>query len=138
METIYTIDYFIAKFQAIPSNQIGDSQDKGCAYGQCRNGEHNGSRTAEGKALTRLMKMLLPLTPVLDAPFDPDQGTPARINNGETKEYQQPTPKERLLAALYDIKAMQQPKVEEPKVVYKTVVIDSAVKELQTAELKEN
>ena len=34
----------------------------------------------------------------------------AAINDGRTKEYQQPTPKQRILAALYDIKKMEDEK----------------------------
>lgn len=127
METIYTVDYFIKKFQKIPDKNwfIGDFWDrdnpqKMCALGHCGFGR-------ECKAL----HSLFPRT-------DNIGSFVSSINDGTDKRYQQPTPKQRILAALYDIKAMQQPKVEEPKVVYKTVVIDSAVKELQTAELKEN
>lgn len=33
----------------------------------------------------------------------------ALINDGESNEYKQPSPKQRILAALYDIKKMQEP-----------------------------
>lgn len=134
METIYDVNYFIAKFEAIPEKEIGYSQDTGCAYGQCSPNRMRGHLTQEGIALTNLMQSIKGLTPIINATWTPYESTPARINNGDVAQYQQPTPKQRILAALYDIKAMQQPK---EKVVYKTVVIDSAVKELQET-LNEN
>lgn len=135
--SIYTVDYFLAKFRAIPSEKIGNSQSEGCAYGQCRTSQRDdGAATREGMALTAVMQVLIPnLTAKTSFDHPPDQFTPARINNGETNEYQQATPKERLIAALEDIKKLQHPAPKAPevveRVVYKTVVIDEAVKNLQ-------
>lgn len=57
----------------------------------------------------------------------------AAINNNMTIEYRQPTPKQRILAALYDIKKMQTP-IEKDEVKetirYVTVEIDKEVKQL--------
>lgn len=107
---MYTVEHFISKFAAIPSDQIGTDQYSGCAYGQCRSSKHaqDGSETAEGRALTKLMRSLPNLTPVAGAAWEPYISTPARINNGDVAEYPQPTPKQRILAALYDIKAQNE------------------------------
>jgi hypothetical protein len=98
----FSIDYFLQKFEVIPSEYIGYNQKTGCAYGQC-----NGSFTEEGRDLTLLMSSIPNLTPSVKAAWKPYESTPARINNGETEQYQQPTPKERIMAALNDIKEMQ-------------------------------
>lgn len=117
MEIIYTVDYFIKKFEAIPSKEIGTSQDTGCAYGQCRTMDKgDGAITVEGMALEKLMMTLPELKPSKAALYPPYECTPARINNGEILQYQQRTPKERILAALRDIKAMQDKEVVEPPI----------------------
>jgi hypothetical protein len=104
----YNIDYFIEKFTGIPENQIGDSQSGGCAYGQCRTSFYSdGSQSPEGLALTALMETIPGLTAAKTATYLPHEGTPARINNGDILQYQQSTPKQRILAALHDIKNMQ-------------------------------
>jgi hypothetical protein len=127
----YNIDYFIAKFKAIPEDQMGDSQDTGCAYGQCRKSHRvrdDGSATQEGIALTKLMASINGLTASSKACYDPYLGTPARINNGEVEQYQQPTPKQRILAALLDIKNAEENKMVVERIVY--VVVDKATREL--------
>lgn len=103
----YNVDYFIAKFEAIPEDQIGDSQSTGCAYGQCRTADYDGAMSPEGIALTKLMSSIPGLTPTHNARYLPHEATAARINNGDIEQYQQPTPKQRILAALHDIKNMQ-------------------------------
>jgi len=93
----YTVDYFIQKFEAIPdekwtikefTNAIGQC----CALGHC--GRRIGSPTAEGEALYQLF-------------HENEMDGPAHINDGYSIEYQQPTPKARILAALNDIKTKQ-------------------------------
>lgn len=135
METIYDVNYFIKKFQAIPEElwHIGSFsnalEDKFCAFGHCGcRAAYTNSFTDEGMKLHYIF-----FQNVLNV---------AHTNDGiETNTYPQHTPKQRILAALYDIyektygKKYGEP--EQPKVIYKTVVIDSAVKELQTS-LTEN
>lgn len=127
METIYDVSYFIKKFQAIHDDlwlvgNLEDGYGSRCAVGHCQYGK-------EREALWALF-------PDTEAQNDNYPETIAsiapRINDGLDSRYKQPTPKQRILAALYDIKKMQQ-STEQPKekVVYKTVVIDSAVKGLQ-------
>jgi len=142
METTrYTIDYFINKFSAIPEELwcTGDFQDgnKFCAQGHC--GLKIETRElvwhspiivkgplAEVSALWHLFKNRIYMCP----------GT---VNNGWEYTYQQPTPKQRILAALYDIKAKQEP-VQPIEVKERTVYVTvySAVRELQEKELSEN
>ncbi len=84
----YDVDYFIAKFEAIPEELwCVDAYTKGrkhCARGFC--GETSDKETREGIALEKLIRW------------------PAMINDGGRSNYKQPTPKQRILAALYDVK----------------------------------
>lgn len=96
----YTVDHFLAKFEAIPDEKwctksfhhLGQSCVEGLcfiAYGGL-NGEH--------PALVRLLE------PLTGGPY------PRMINDGLHADYQQSTPKARILAALRDIKAKQEAK----------------------------
>jgi len=118
METIYTVEYFIEKFEKIPesmwvTNGLGSPGGPRCALGHClRDHEMVNDESAEFVGALLI-------------------GAVA-INNGGDPRYQQPTPKQRILAALYDIKVKQdaeKPKVEKPRIVY--VTVDAAVRELQ-------
>lgn len=112
---MYDVDYFIKKFEAIPEDKIisrsqGEYNEYGCAYGWCRTDSQSyGDGTEEGKALRCLMSSLPNLTPSTKNfyGYGPYESTPARINNGDVEQYQQPTPKQRILAALHDIKKLQ-------------------------------
>jgi hypothetical protein len=95
MSTQYTRDYFIAKFEAIDEGQWCEDgfeeNGKCCAMGHCgwRDSSkapvyHDGS---EGYALIGLMHRV------------------SCINDGLHAGYQQPTPKQRILAALRDLPA---------------------------------
>lgn len=99
----YSVDFFISKFEAIPEEEwtTGTQQNEigqRCAFGHCMPEEIRcygrlefgfGHTTDEGIVLWKLLR------------------SPARINNGKDLRYPQPTPKQRILAALYDIKANQ-------------------------------
>lgn len=133
MKTIYNVDYFIRKFEAIPeelwvSGSTGQPSGPRCAMGHCMDGH---------EVTDEMIKFCNLFT---------DHGRVGYVvNNGYDSTYQQPTPKQRILAALYDIYektyGRKYGEAVEPKenitVIYKTVVIDSAVKELQTS-LTEN
>lgn len=98
MNTIYTVDYFIKKFEAKPDelwciNELRNQQGQTCALGDCR-------ERGEFDALSELFQSNL-------------IGFVSTTNNGNNPKYPQSTPKERILAALYDIKAKQQPEVKE-------------------------
>lgn len=132
---MYTVGYFIKKFEAIPENlwcvSARSNNDQRCAYGWCYTSKEEAKqseawgyqRNAEEIALDNMVQLLNPLWGA------------AGINNGIYSEYQQPTPKKRILAALHDIKAMQekeQPQPERIKTVY--VSVPETVKE-QSKEL---
>lgn len=143
---IYTVDYFIKKFEAIPLDKwttgtFGTLGDKHCALGHCGTGSMNIATlinqinypTTELGSLTNLFSTYLrcAVTGVND------EGR----NTENLVVYPQLTPKERILAALCDIKAkIESEKVLTPKeetvkekVVY--VTVDQAVRELQKKEL---
>jgi hypothetical protein len=96
--TEYTVDYFIAKFKAIPEEKwcveaYKDDSGRCCALGHCM---------AED-------------TPEVEASFESIYGLftrifagPTTVNDGRDPRYPQPTPKQRILAALRDIKAKQE------------------------------
>lgn len=139
----YDVNYFIKKFEAIPednfiSNDWEDAYRGHCAGGHCG---LNGNNCDEGtKEAISLAKVLSPLKVTNNKIVGFDTGyfwwkIPA-INDGSTKEYQQPTPKQRILAALYDIKKMQQPEEQlgKTKQVIKYVSVPSSITE-QTKEL---
>lgn len=89
----YNIDHFINKFESIPEEKwiTGHYGYKGsgehCALGHCYDAKTNSYFGEEAQALWDLF------------------GNPMRINDGAHPEYLQPTPKQRVLAALFDIKA---------------------------------
>ena len=95
----YTVDYFIKKFEAIPgrkfitgeiSNNLPGESESRCAMGWCM--DENLKNTSESDAFVQL--------------FHSNGIAGYRVNNGEYQDYQQSTPKQRILAALYDIKAI--------------------------------
>lgn len=86
---IYDVDYFINKFSSIPeekwcTDKFTDHDKCYCALGFC--GETDRSHTEESEALILLIMNIVP------------------INDGGHPIYQQPTPKQRVLAALNDLK----------------------------------
>lgn len=128
MET-YNVDYFIKKFQAIDDDKwlIGSigKDGKHCAAGHCGLRAINGYiETIESMALLSLFTHITDhnlYRPVLD------------INDGINPYYNHhSSPKQRILAALYDIKAKQKPEIKE-RIVY--ITVDAPVRELQKAEL---
>lgn len=108
----YDVDYFIRKFEAIPEekwlqkNMFFDRDlGKGCAIGWCGFFKPTGEfvdRTPESKALIELFLKHIRRDVIL-------------INDGDVPQYNQPTPRQRILAALHDIRKMQQPKREKVK-----------------------
>lgn len=100
---MYDVNYFIKKFEAIPEKfWVAGTQHGGngthCALGHCATGEgiYDGQDTPEGLALNQILSILPKAKPynTLAGP----------INNGWHERYQQSTPKQRILAALYDIR----------------------------------
>ena len=92
------IDYFLNKFENIPSHKwtVGIRENfwgQRCVLGMCNKPEEI--------ALNKLLSALPNLTSNTE---DPYVFTPARINNGEVNEYPQKDPRSRILAALEDVK----------------------------------
>jgi hypothetical protein len=97
----YTVDYFIQKFEAIPEHKwyIGGHVDPNdetrcCAYGHCGERRHK-SITLESQALFELF-------------FQFGLHDVSEINDRRECGYNQTTPKQRILSALYDIKNKQE------------------------------
>lgn len=124
---MYTVDYFINKFEAIPENlwatdMLYDDDGKKCANGWCGVMDCR-KPTIESAALQKVMSVLNITwfdhgnTPI-DSNWDYNGYSvmAVSVNNGWTNEYQQPTPKQRILAALYDIKKMQYPELSNTTV----------------------
>lgn len=93
MKTKFTVDYFIKKFEAIPERFLGEwitvRGKKNCPIGHCR-------LEGEGHTLGVTLFFQVLRTGV---------GT---VIHKRHPQYQQPTPKQRILAALYDIKKLQE------------------------------
>ena len=95
---MHTVDHFIKKFEAIPEYMwttcaLGHEGGPRCALGHTLDGMNN---TEETSSLVGVIG-----------------GVVVRINNGDDKRYQQSTPKQRVLAALHDIKALEVPKYRD-------------------------
>lgn len=126
----YTVDYFIGKFESIPENQFttGRFEFMGarCFIGHTMTmkmilrvrdkfwfDQHkNDSCFNETRCLCGLIKDFFGLDSLLNGSL-----TAYSINNGSHPNYKEPTPKKRILAALYDIKKSEQSEVKE-RVVY--------------------
>lgn len=134
--TIYTVDYFIKKFECINEDKWVEGSlqqgDKHCAGGHC------GMRLADDYNEIQEAQHLLSILSVLGLKSNRYASeffcVVAELNDGHFKEYQQATPKQRILAALYDIKKLQQPKVKE---VIRYVSVSESLKK-QTKQLIEN
>jgi hypothetical protein len=129
---MYTVDYFIDKFEAIPEplwcvdNQLND-RGQSCAFGHC-NPEFN--KGVRGEEYSAFFKLSISAEKIIDPGIHLrgylTNGLLAEINNGNYSNYQQPTPKQRILAALYDIKKLQSKDTEQqPKerIVYVSVPV---------------
>lgn len=106
--------YFIDKFEAIPEERwcvlrlYDEDKQQCCANGHCgvRNLPWGRILTAESMALYQLFLKL----DICCSEYDDDNYSisAARVNNGNVERYQQPTPKQRILAALRDIQLIEQ------------------------------
>lgn len=117
--SVYNVNYFIKKFEAIPDEKwtcgviYNRERDAHCVNGHCGLKSYD-KPTDESVALRKIFSQLK-ATPVEDgfltflqiAYGENFSLLALNINDGYAQEYQQPTPKQRILAALYDIKKMQ-------------------------------
>lgn len=131
---LYDVDYFIKKFEAIPESnwavytQYDLETGARCAFGHCttRKSDYmDGDTTLEGQSLMSVFN---------DAGFV--QGTCkwiTDVNNSPSNFYPQSTPKQRILAALNDIKKLQthkeqpMPTIEMPRVIHHYVFIPDTI-----------
>lgn len=133
---MYTVDFFIDKFSKIP-------EEKWCA-GALIN--EKGQRCAQGHCgPANLLSHQLVINSECSSMLEILQWKGVDINNGDDSRYQQPTPKQRILAALYDIKKMNNEQevqecdatkmTKEPEARTKTVYV--SVPESLTKQTKE-
>lgn len=108
---MYTVDYFIDKFKKIPEEKwyVGAyvnpcNVEQRCALGHCI--VKDGEFVDEVDILQNLMVNNL-------------NCAVGAINDGRVREYQQPTPKQRILAALRDIKKMNEEQEDKRSVASK-------------------
>jgi hypothetical protein len=107
----YDVDYFLAKFSAIPEDRwttgsigISDLSPRKCALGHCGVNSYS-LITDEALALAKLLKQVIEL----DFRYSNEFDRVWFLNDSTRHGYTQPTPKQRVLAALRDIKANDQP-----------------------------
>lgn len=113
----YNVNYFISKF----SNTRDDkwcvnsliNEDKACALGWCGMYGRNGDINEETAALELILRQTKDADSIIKK-FRYGNIT-AVINNGENQHYQEPHPKQRILAALSDVKNMQERVVKKKK-----------------------
>jgi hypothetical protein len=128
---MYTVDYFIKKFQAIPEENwlVGDYQNedktKFCALGHC-GGTSNSFYNKDNKEYSLLSEMCLSIL----------NRSIVNINDGTCpRTFPQSTPKKRVLAALLQIKAKLQPiEISDPPITAEELISSlPAIEELQLA-----
>lgn len=143
----YDVDYFIRMFKRIPQRNFTTKEyrnsmnpKKCCALGHCGvdKAPENFISIEEfrykiGRKVNKKAQSLYDLV------YNSLGIEINVINDGKIDKYQQATPKQRILAALYDIKKLQEEKqsvkeVIKEVIVYKTVEVDSKVKALATEE----
>jgi hypothetical protein len=101
MKAIYDVDYFIKKFEAIKKLGL-TCLENGCALSACGVKDYH-HLTKESKALIKLFVESFPKMRLISDDFS----IVWLVNDGlSCSPFQQPTAKERILAALYDIKKM--------------------------------
>jgi hypothetical protein len=112
----YTVDYFIEKFSAIPDDEwyVGDyanlEETRRCARGHC--GKRIFVESPEDNALVNLFEYNVNVIGYVVS----------NINDGKDIRYNQPTAKERIVAALWDIKKDQSPQISNPPVFIEDII----------------
>lgn len=137
MQTVYNVNYFISKFSAIPEDKwavgaLRNSNGQMCANGHC--GAKGGitlgqsafiNTTDESVALQRIFSPLqIPISHgARMAELQGYSAKAASVNNGECSLYPQPTPKQRILAALADAKLLEgQVEISDPPVYVEDLI----------------
>lgn len=125
---VYDVDYFIRKFEAIPGKRWCCAVNKRldgamCALGHCGQFWDGSGGTKESAALDRLFHTNLGLST-----WQINDGS-----GGAIKRFHQPTPKARILAALWDIKKAQYPELTEPPVYLEDILSAKGKEEIVNA-----
>lgn len=142
---MYDINYFLGKANSIPEENWISGRFKDFEGGMCINGHCGSNGTCsvsdESEALENILKRLtitlVPSAVALKIKLIYPMSYSIAINDGQTNEYQQDTPKKRITAALQDVKklieAEKQPTIEAPKEKIKYIVkeVDSAIKKME-------
>lgn len=127
---MYTIDYFIDMFSAIPTplwnvGSLEKSNGSKCALGHCIDTNFD-KYEAIGMIFRDVKVNIIIKNSCNDYGIGSTDLTMfakvAAINNGETAEYQQETPKERILAALKDLKAIED-RAKYPDITTKLAIL---------------
>lgn len=154
----YTVEYFLDKFSKISERRWTIQRffkrnffapNQHCAQGFClpksvlrqmAKSKFSGTHGVN----YGLVPELIGLFRLFGTPSKQTSVLIASINNGLDERYQQPTPKARILAALHDIKKLQEgqeDKIKEPvkdtKVITKYVAVYPEVKELMEEKILE-
>lgn len=138
MQTVYNTEYFIKKFSAIPEERwiiglFNDDQGRSCANGHCGvvgkihfdetpSKTNRLTLTLESIALQKVFSILKIALSFREDKVEGDEYSckAANINNGNCKKYPQATPKQRILAALRDVKMLEeQVEISDPPVYIK-------------------
>jgi len=131
----YNVDYFIKKLSGIPQDlwtiEHAHKDGKSCALGHCGMGQREGKDLEMIRELFKgvyvKIKTYSHTNSYKIGEYANGGMAIAAINNGHTEEYQQPTPKQRILAALYDIKKLQQQEDSRGRVSYENISHELAV-----------
>lgn len=135
----YNVDFFIQKFQNTRDDKWCTrslhKDSSACANGwlganghYSRSGEYIITTTPESEALAVVLR---PLANDKIRDYHPKYSTiAASINNGQDERYQQSSPKQRILAALHDVKKLQKNngahEVKKEKIKY--VSVDDSIR----------
>jgi len=121
METNYTVDYFIDIFENLKDGDVGRFMlSNKCAYHHCGDGI-NYEGVKQNKFTELFKKNLKPSEYKKDPIW-----LAIEINDGGDKRYNQSCPRQRIIAALYDIKAK-----ENPQPTYNDITSELAVLPIQ-------
>lgn len=109
---VYNSEYFRQKFESIPENNwiigaLSDNRGRCCAQGHCmiNIGQHEGSAWVDERFIPGTESHAL--VEVFGGKAKMGGFTIAIVNNGNHPDYQQSTPKQRVLAALDDIQRQE-------------------------------
>lgn len=139
MENLMDVNYFIKKFSAINDKNwivnalsLPEDRDKRCSQGHCipKSLLSKGAELWEVKFVKENCVELYSLALLFSNDYVTGAGKVADINNGIAFEYKQKSPKLRILAALNDVKKLQEFKLHPiVKREYRIVEVASRIME---------